>query len=312
MKPGGEVRALSGLNQATYPEELYEVLVAYGRQPSVQRNVAARDAKGEFLYFLDDDSLVDPGFLERAASHYREPKVAAVGGPSLTPATDSPLQKAIGTAFTSPVGGGGVRNRYRKSGCARYSNDSELILCNLSFRRDVFLAHEGLDERLYPNEENELMDRLQQEGHLLVHDPELAIARSQRKSYRAYVRQMYGYGRGRGEQTLISGQLKPVSLVPSLFLIYLLSLPFLGAGVFLLPLLCYLALVAAASVAGSISARDLALLPRLLLVFPTLHLVYGAGVLRGLTRPRYRGGKQTHWEVEVRRVKAFSERTVCN
>lgn len=307
MKPGGEVRALSGLNQATYPEELFEVLIAYGRQPSVQRNVAARDAKGEILYFLDDDSLVAPGFLERAASHYREPKVAAVGGPSLTPANDSPLQRAIGTAFTSPVGGGGVRNRYRKNGSARYSNDSELILCNLSFRRDIFLTHEGLDERLYPNEENELMDRLQQEGHLLVHDPELAIVRSQRNTYRAYVRQMYGYGRGRGEQTLISGQLKPVSLVPSLFLIYLLSLPFLGGGVFLLPLLCYLAVVAAASVAGSISGRDLALLPRLLLVFPTLHLVYGAGVLRGLTRPRYRGGRQTHWEVEVRRVKAFSE-----
>lgn len=316
MQPGGEVRALSGLSQATYPDELFEVLVAYGRQPSVQRNVAARDAKGEILYFLDDDSLVDPGFLERAASHYREPKVAAVGGPSLTPATDSPLQRAIGTAFTSPVGGGGVRNRYRKSGSARYSNDSELILCNLSFRRDIFLTHEGLDERLYPNEENELMDRLQQEGHLLVHDPELAIVRSQRKTYRAYVKQMYGYGRGRGEQTLISGQVKPVSLVPSLFLIYILLLPFLiggvGGSLFLLPLLCYLLIVAAASVAGSIAGRDLVLLPRLLLVFPTLHLVYGAGVLRGLARPRYRGGKQTHWEVEVRRVKAFAERAVSN
>ncbi|WP_026842146.1 glycosyltransferase family 2 protein [Citrifermentans bremense] len=311
VKPEGEVCALSGLSQTTYPEELFEVLVAYGRQPSVQRNAAARDAKGEILYFLDDDSLVDPGFLERAASHYREPKVAAVGGPSLTPATDSPLQRAIGIAFTSPVGGGGVRTRYRKSGSARYSNDGELILCNLSFRRDIFLTHEGLDERLYPNEENELMDRLQREGHLLVHDPELAIVRSQRKSYRAYVRQMYGYGRGRGEQTLISGKLKPVSLVPSLFLIYILLLPFLAGGIFLLPLLCYLAVVAAASVAGSIAGRDLALLPRLLLVFPTLHLVYGAGVLRGLARPRYRGGKQTHWEVEIRRVKGFANSEAC-
>lgn len=307
VKPGGEVRALSGLAQATYPSELFEVLVAHGCQPSVQRNLAAREARGEILYFLDDDSRVTPGFLECAVGHFADERVAAVGGPSLTPATDSVLQRAIGIAFASAVGGGGVRNRYRKSGTARFSSDNELILCNLGFRREVFLAHEGLDERLYPNEENELMDRLQQEGHLLVHDPELAVTRSQRPSYRAYLRQMYGYGRGRGEQTLISGKLKPMSLAPSLFLIYALLVPFVGIPLLALPLWAYLAIVLSASLQGALSGREAALFPRLLLVYPTLHLVYGAGVIRGLIRPRYRGGKKTHWDVEIRRVKSFGE-----
>ncbi|MBJ6802458.1 glycosyltransferase family 2 protein [Geomonas propionica] len=306
VKPGGEVRALAGIAQATYPPELFEVLVAHGCQPSVQRNTAAREARGDILYFLDDDSSVAPDFLERAAGHYREQNVTAVGGPSLTPATDSTMQRAIGIAFSSAVGGGGVRNRYRKFGAARYSSDSELILCNLSFRREIFLEHEGLDERLYPNEENELMDRLQQEGHLLVHDPDLAVTRSQRRTYRAYVKQMYGYGRGRGEQTLIAGTLKPITLAPSLFLIYALLVPFLGVPLLTLPLLAYLAIVVLASLQGSLVGKDAALFPWLLLVYPTLHLVYGAGVIRGLIRPRYRGGKQTHWDVEVRRVKTFS------
>lgn len=311
VKPGGEVRALAGISRATYPDHLFEVLIAYGCQPSVQRNTAAREASGEILYFLDDDSQVAPEFLDLAAVHYGDDKVAAVGGPSLTPATDSPMQRAIGTAFASAVGGGGVRNRYRKSGSARHSSDSELILCNLSFRREIFLAHEGLDERLYPNEENELMDRLQREGHLLVHDPELAVVRSQRRTFRAYVRQMYGYGRGRGEQTLISGKLKPVSLAPSLFLIYALVVPFLGVPVLALPLLAYLGIVLLASLQGTLSGKDIALFPWLLLVYPTLHLVYGAGVIRGLLSPRYRGGRQTHWEVEVRRVKAFEDATLA-
>ncbi len=309
VKPGGEVRALSGIARATYPEELFEVLVAYGRQPSVQRNMAAREARGDILYFLDDDSQVAPDFLERVAQHYRDERVAAVGGPSLTPDSDSALQRAIGIAFASKVGGGGVRNRYRKAGSARFSSDSELILCNLSFRREVFLAHEGLDERLYPNEENELMDRLQQEGHLLVHDPELAVVRSQRPTYRAYVKQMYGYGRGRGEQTLISGKVKPVSLAPSLFLIYALLVPFLQSAIFALPLLGYLLVVLVASLKGALDGRDAALFPRLLIVYPTLHLVYGAGVLRGLISPRYRGGKQTHWEVEIRRISMDRKRS---
>ncbi|WP_224963362.1 glycosyltransferase [Geomonas subterranea] len=307
VKPGGEVRALAAISQATYPGDLFEVLVAYGCQPSVQRNTAAREAQGEILYFLDDDSGVAPDFLDRAAGHYQDPNVAAAGGPSLTPATDSPLQRAIGIAFASAAGGGGVRNRYRKSGAARHSSDSELILCNLSFRREIFLAHEGLDERLYPNEENELMDRLQREGHLLVHDPELAVQRSQRRTYRAYVRQMYGYGRGRGEQTLIAGTLKPVTLAPSLLLLYALLVPLLGVPLLNLPLWAYFGVVLLASLQGTLVGKDLALLPRLLLVYPTLHLVYGAGVIRGLIRPRYRGGRKTHWEVEVRRVKPFGE-----
>jgi len=307
VKPGGEVRALSGIASATYPNHLFEVLIAYGSQPSVQRNLAAREAKGDILFFLDDDSRVAPGFLEVAAGHYRDEKVAAVGGPSLTPATDSVLQRAIGIAFASAVGGGGVRNRYRKSGQARPTSDSELILCNLSFRRDIFLHYEGLDHRLYPNEENELMDRLQREGHLLLHDPELAIVRSQRRSYRAYVRQMLGYGRGRGEQTLISGKLKPVSLAPSLFLIYAVLLPFIGRGLFALPMLCYLLIVVLASLFGASSGRDPRLLPRLLLVFPTLHLVYGAGVIFGLVRPRFREAAKSDGEIEVRRVKGFED-----
>jgi succinoglycan biosynthesis protein ExoA len=309
VKPGGAVHALSGIAGAGYPAELFEVLVAYGKVPSAQRNLAAREARGEILYFLDDDSRVAPGFLERAARHYLDPGVAAAGGPSLTPETDSELQKAIGLVFASPAGGGGVRNRYRKSGGARQTGDSELILCNLSFRRDIFLDHGGLDARLYPNEENELMDRLQREGFLLVHDPELAVQRSQRPSYRAFVRQMFGYGRGRGEQTLLSRKLKPISLAPSLLLVYTVLLPVLGRGLSAaLPLVLFFAVIVAASLAAAISAGTLRQLPRLLLLFPTLHYCYGAGVLAGLARPRYRGGVRGSEGIEVRRVKDFGER----
>ena len=54
--------------------------------------------------------------------------------------------------------------------------------------------------------------------------------------------------------------------------------------------------------------EDLALFPRLLVVFPTLHLVYGAGVIVGLLRPRYRNRVRSSEGIEIRRVKAFGER----
>lgn len=304
VKPGGEVRALGALKRASYPAGLIEVLVAYGSAPSAQRNRAARQAAGEILFFLDDDSQVSPGFIERSLGHYRDPKVAAVGGPSLTPVSDTPLQKAFGAAFASGFGGGGARNRYRRHGIARCTDDSELILCNLSFRREVFLEQGGLDERLYPNEENELMDRLLRGNHYLVHDPELAVFRSQRPSYRAFVRQMFGYGRGRGEQTILSGAVKRASLAPSFFLIYLVLLAFFPARVFAIPLLAYLVAVCGASLAGARAAGQLALAFRLLYIYPTLHLAYGAGVLRGIFLPRFRKKDRPEPEVEVVTVKA--------
>ena len=95
VKPGGAVRALEALRRVDYPAEDFEVLVAEGRCPSLQRNLAAGEAKGEYLYFLDDDSLVAPDFLRRAAACYEKRYIVAVGGPSLTPEDDSPPAAGI-------------------------------------------------------------------------------------------------------------------------------------------------------------------------------------------------------------------------
>lgn len=287
VKPGGEVKALEPLRQVEYPADSFEVLVAEGRRPSSQRNKAAAEASGELLYFLDDDSLVDPGFLRRVIDHFSDPQVAVAGGPSLTPSSDSLRQRAFGAALSSPFGGGGVRNRYRKTGTIRQTGDHELILCNLCIRREVFLQFGGLDERLYPNEENELLDRLRKAGLKCIHDPDLAVTRSQRPTFRAFARQLFTYGRGRGEQTRIARRIPLPLLLPPLFFIYVLLLPFGDKPVYSLPLLCYGLLVLWFAASDARRCRDLKLLPLLLPVFPLLHLAYGSGLILGLVRPRF-------------------------
>lgn len=305
VKPGGTVSALARLRAVDYPSGALEVLVAEGCCPSRQRNLAAAAASGEFLYFLDDDSRTAPDFLRRALRHYADPKVAAAGGPSLTPDADTPLQQAFGLAFASPIGGGGMRNRCRQTGAPRATCDRELILCNLSFRRELFLKHGGFDERLYPNEENELMDRIRRGGGLLIHDPGLAVQRSQRPTLGAFCRQLFGYGRGRGEQTVLSGVIRPITLIPSLFLLYLFLLPLLQKPVYYLPLLCYLMMTVSGAALAAVRARRV--LPALLLplVFPLFHLCYGAGMVRGLVAPRFRKRDAGDCAVAIRRVKVF-------
>lgn len=305
VKPGGRVSALAGVRAADYPAPFIEVLVAEGRQPSRQRNRVAAVAAGEYLYFLDDDSQVSPGFLQRVVRHYADPIVAAVGGPSLTPDTDSVLQHSFAMAFASVFGGGGMRNRYRQTGGVRLTCDRELILCNLSFRKERFIAHGGFDERLYPNEENELLERIRRDGGRLIHDPDLAVFRSQRSTLRAFCLQLYGYGRGRGEQTVLSGTIKPITFIPSLFLLYLLLLPLTHKVVYYLPLLCYLILTLFMTVFEGIKSGRLRYALLLPVIFPFFHLCYGLGMIRGLCSCIWKQAAPGETEVTIRRVKEF-------
>lgn len=308
VKPGGAVCALDALRNVDYPDESFEVLVAEGTCPSRQRNLAAREAQGKILYFLDDDSLVSPDFLQRTVRHYEDDSVAVVGGPSLTPETDPPLRQAFGLALASPFGAGSVCNRYRRRGSCRETGDHELILCNLSISTAVFLGAGGFDERLYPNEENELLVRLRRSGWKLIHDPDLAVYRSQRPTFSAFVRQLFGYGRGRAQQILLGGGSGLASFVPVFFLLYLLCLPFLHLPVYYLPLLCYLVMVLAEAFRSAVTSGKTGPAALLPLLIPVLHLSYGAGLLSGLAV--YGAGKRARpsGTVTVKRVKPFGSK----
>ena len=180
VKPGGYVRALGALKGVDYPMDRLEVIVAEGRQPSVQRNRAAREAKGEILYFLDDDSLAPAGLFKEVATRYGDPEVSGVGGPIITSPTDGFLRKGFGLALSSPFGGSSIRARYKRLGVERRGTENELILANLSFRKSVFLGAGGFNENLYPNEENELLNKLTSEKKIFLYVPDAWLYRSQR------------------------------------------------------------------------------------------------------------------------------------
>ncbi|MDD2501030.1 MAG: glycosyltransferase family 2 protein [Geobacter sp.] len=302
IKPGLASQAVSRIASLGWLSDHCELLVAEGTNPSSQRNQAVQQANGAIIYFLDDDSLVTPDALQRLEQHFADPLVVAVGGPSLTPATDSLLQRGIGAVLGSVLGAGGVRNRYRVVGTVRQTTERELILCNLAIRRDAFLAAGGLDERLYPNEENELLDRLKKDGGKLLHDPLLAVERSQRSSIPAFVRQMYRYGRGRAEQTSIAGFNGLMPFAPLAFVIYLMTLPLMPISGWWLPLLVYACAACLCSLRTALQQRQplfLLLVPPLL---PLLHIANGIGLLTGFLFSAKRNVCYNQQAVTIRRM----------
>jgi cellulose synthase/poly-beta-1,6-N-acetylglucosamine synthase-like glycosyltransferase len=279
-----EVRAVAAARQLDYPPDKLEIILARGKHPSVQRNAAVRAARGEIIYFLDDDSRPDPKNLRRAVEPFKSPEVKMLGGPNLCP-PDAP---ALEQAFALTLGSwalGPIAARYRAVGKSRATSEKELILCNLMARRDAFLELGGFDESLYPNEENALMDELQKRGGKLIYDPEVVVFRRPRHSFAAFCKMLLNYGRGRAEQFRLHPTLRSApNFVPPLFCVYLVVLPFLPRF-FDWPLAAYglLLLFAAGAV---LPPKKWHWLPWIMFLAFISHVFYGIGFWRGcLTKP---------------------------
>ncbi len=283
-----QVAALDGLSQLLGDANGIEVLLVRGRSPSRQRNLAAGEAQGEILYFLDDDSLIASGAVERLRNEFSDPRVSVLGGPNLCPSDASFLHRVFAAVMGNRLVFGPSSARYRRIGRRRLSSEKELILCNMAIRASAFHRAGGFDESLYPNEENALLDEIAKTGDQIVYDPELLVSRYPRSTLSAFVRMLYRYGRGRGEQVrLYPGVSSVLNFVPAMFVVYLVGLAILSlvSSELLQPFLIPLVFYAALSVAWTLASRWRLGLPVVVASIPLVpvsHIAYGLGLWKGL------------------------------
>jgi succinoglycan biosynthesis protein ExoA len=286
VEPDGTAQAcLKALHSLPRAEKglIGQVWLAQGRHPSLQRNRAVAKAQGRWILFLDSDSRLETGALPQLLAAAESLGAVAVGGPNLA-LTDEP---AWGRRFqrvqASWLGSMSSRARYTPVGKSRLAGEKELILCNLLMDREAFLKSGGFREDLYPNEENELFNRLESRGLRLAYEPDAWVRRPRRKNLRAFIRQAFGYGRGRAQQMRANfhrGDL--VNLLP-------LALPLFWVPVLLWP-------IPAAAILVLAMGRTRLLLP----LAAVRHHAYAAGLLAGFfqnaaPRPREVALKRMPW-----------------
>ena len=302
--------AIQAILNSDYPQHLLEIIEVIGESPSNQRNMGAAAAHGEILYFLDNDSMVTPTLFSRVVKYYAgaqnsldtpgvqsslcdfpNEKLAGIGGPNLTAPADGFLQQTFGHALASPFAHFKMCARYKPIGNLRYAGEKELILCNLSLRKKTFLQEQGFDESMYPNEENEFINRLVNKGYQFLYDPDAYVYRSRRHRFWGFIRQLFHYGSGRADQILVEGLSRQALLffLPLGLLCYLLFLLFLLAGGalswwMLLPLAFYSVLAILSALQFAIQERSPALVVILPIWYLLMHLSYGTGLLSGFLR----------------------------
>jgi succinoglycan biosynthesis protein ExoA len=304
--------SLESLARLPQHEKPKEVFLCVGRSPSLQRNTGARLCASPLIYFLDDDSFVNPDTPTHLIRHFENPRTAVVGGPNLAFPDASAFEKTVSAVLASWMGSFKVRNRYAALGSVKEATEKDLILCNLMVRRQAFERMGGFRTDLYPNEENELLNRLMHGGAQLIYDPQAAIYRPRRKNIGEFCRQAFRYGQGRARQIKVYPCLSDaVHLVPFFFMTYVISLllgwlpnapAFLRVWEWWAPLGLFAALCLGTAVSAFSWHRN----PLDLLSVPTLiflrQFLYGAGLVSGfLTHTPERTGQpvlcyQVRWK----------------
>lgn len=201
------------------PEQPMEIFVAEGTHPARQRNAAIELARGEIIVFLDNDCRLPASFWEELDRAFARPEVEIVGGPASLRPEASRREKIFHALLTHPLVVGPVTPRYAPRGPFRAATQTELILCNLATRRSLFNRIGPLSTQLYPNEENEWLERAQVAGAGIFYNPKLEIVRPQRATWGQLGKMLLRYGSGRTRQFWVSGwRATPYQFTPLILL----------------------------------------------------------------------------------------------
>jgi len=258
-----------------------QILVAEGRHPARQRNAALARATGAIVVFLDNDCTISPRFWTALDLDFARPEVEVVGGPALLRPQANGAEKIFHALLTHPFVVGPISARYAARGVFRATSQTELILCNLAARHAIFERTGPLSTQLYPNEENEWLDRAQRAGVHIFYDPDLQVYRPQRSSWIAMAVMLLRYGIGRTRQLQVSKwrptahQAAPLILLGPVLAVLLGPAYLVALGVLWLAL----ALLVAATCGGTLYWPQ-----RLLagLVAPLIPLLYATGQVLGI------------------------------
>ncbi len=248
-------------------------------------NRCIRASTGDLIVRLDCHSRYPPDYLRRCVAASEETGADNVGGVFI-PTGRTPMQRAVACAADNPFGG---------VHWTRHDSDDRVEVDTVpygAFRPEAFQRAGLFDESLLRNQDDEFNLRLRLAGGRIVLDPSIRIFYVPRGSFRRLFRQYYEYGRWKAPVMKKHGRPTSArSLVPGAFVgsVAVLSLlaPWVRAALVLL--VAELALYAlAALVFGVVCIRrrreSWRLLPRVVAVFPTLHVGHGIGMLVGWPR----------------------------
>jgi GT2 family glycosyltransferase len=203
---------------AQYPEVISVRIRGQRNNRPQAKNQGMTYASGDIIAFIDDDSMVLPGWLDTVIDIHRDDTIGAAGGRVLRkPLPYSEEESGPPRMIVKPSG------RVIWEGAELVSTErvdvDHLISCNVSFRRDALEQIGGFD----PNytitslrEETDICIRVKKAGWRLVYEPTMAVMHYSARSRGYFMRQpvtQYSSGRNAVYFTIKQCGLNPRTFV---------------------------------------------------------------------------------------------------
>jgi glycosyltransferase involved in cell wall biosynthesis len=187
--------------------------------PGPSRNVGFEKARGEYFVVFDSDCVLPVHYFEAVDKFLTTQPVDAWGGPDRGREDFTLLQQAMGFTMASFWTTGGIRGGKK--------NNFQPRSFNMGMSRIVFEKTKGFAFDRFA-EDIELSIRVRKLGFTTALIPDAYVFHKRRTTFSQFFNQVSNFGKGRilvGRNH--AGEVKLTHWFPSLFLIGLLSLPFL-------------------------------------------------------------------------------------
>jgi len=270
------------------PEDKRIQVIPTGKvTPLSKRFSGSLASRGELLAFLDSDALPTPDWLRNAVVHFKDSEVAAVAGPSLTPSTDSLLEKLGGLILSSPFASGTESIRYKSHANQRLVNETPT--CNLIIKKSIFLSLKDLIPNIWPGEEITLCGVLTKDfKKKILYDPSVVVYHHRRPLFMPYIKQIWNYGAVKGSLLRTNRKyVRPIFMMPSILMIGIaLGFPLafmnsLFGIIYFVALSSYAVLALLSGAVTCLKNKTLKLTPLFSFGLVVTHLCYGAAFLKG-------------------------------
>ena len=275
--------------ESVFINDRLKIITSGAVSPAIKRDMGAKQAKFEYLAFLDDDAYPPSEWLQVANKTFSDKNVVAIGGPGVTPPRSSLKETASGLFYETLIGSGGTAYRYRPATEGFYVEDYPSV--NLIVRKDAFIEVGGFDNSFWPGEDTKFCLDLVKVGYKIWYEPTLLVYHHRRPTFLGHFKQVGGYGLHRGYFAKIFPQTSalPMYFVPSLFLVGNIFLLLLGFAYPLLwtlwsALLAFYLLFATFEIL--FKTKHPFVLGMTLVIMFCSHLVYGCRFIQGFITPK--------------------------
>lgn len=254
------------------------------RSTPLALNRAIETTRAEVIVRLDGHSRPDRDYIKQCMQVLGAGRAGVVGGIwQIEPGAPTRSAAAIALAAAHPFGAGDAL--YRTGQRLRSARDVDTVPFGC-FRRSLWQSLGGFDEHFLGNQDYEFNYRVRQAGWPVILEPTIRATYVARPTVRALARQYFRYGWWKAEtlkrhpRSLRWRQAVPAAFVGALLLLSALAMVDRRAVLALAILvLLYATAAAAASIHAARSASVPGLVPYLLVVFATIHVPWGLGLL---------------------------------